>query len=62
MGLTYQLREKVSPHPLNGTVSLGDEIIPIVLRFYTVIARSTATKQSIWIATARYAHLAMTKG
>jgi hypothetical protein len=26
-----------------------------------VIARSAATKQSSWIATARFAHLAMTK-
>jgi hypothetical protein len=28
--------------------------------FWTVIARSEATKQSSWIATARLAHLVMT--
>ena len=31
------------------------------LRFWTVIARSGATKQSSWIATARFAGLAMTE-
>jgi hypothetical protein len=37
-------------------------IIPTSPSFWTVIARSGATKQSSWIATARFAGLAMTKG
>lgn len=50
----------------------GEYVIPIARRNYSVIARSEETKQSIWIATARFllrrgfgghvAHLAMTTG
>ena len=36
------------------------QVIPTSLGKQTVIARSVATKQSSWIATARFAHLAMT--
>ena len=36
-------------------------VIPTSPCIWTVIARSAATKQSSWIATARYARLAMTK-
>jgi hypothetical protein len=42
-------------------ILLVDRVIPTALDKQTVFAsRSAATKQSTWIATARFAHLAMT--